>query len=156
MPELSDADAVFYLPFLLAAAKEFEITTRSRMTAFIGNGAYESGEVRFMEEIGRPNKEYAPYYGRGFMQLTGLGNYRAARQYFNTDFVGQPDLVSQPEWAFRTAAWFFRNGNGDQVAFADAGNFWQCYVRTVGIDNGTFSDRRAYYDRALGILPLRP
>lgn len=153
MPQLSDQDAAFYLPFFVAAAEEFEITTRSRVAAFIGNGAYESGEMRFMEEIGGSNKEYAPYYGRGFMQLTGVGNYRAASQYFNTDFVSQPDLVSHPEWAFRTAAWFFRNGNGDQATFADAGDFWQCYVRTVGADNGTFPQRRAYYDRTLRILP---
>ena len=45
------------------------------------------------------NLRYYPYYGRGYIQLTWDYNYKKASDFFNVDFVKNPDLVMQPEYA---------------------------------------------------------
>jgi hypothetical protein len=58
-------------------------------------------------------------------------------------------VASDPGIGFDTAGWFGRFGNGDLNVFADSGNFWACYLRILGSDNGTYPGRYAYYERAL-------
>lgn len=41
----------------------------------------------------------ARYCGRGYVQLTGRANYAKAAQQVGVDFVAEPDLVMQPEYA---------------------------------------------------------
>lgn len=50
---------------------------------------------------------YQGFHGRGLIQLTWKENYQAASLYFGIDFVAQPDLLLQPEFAALTAAWYF-------------------------------------------------
>lgn len=45
------------------------------------------------------NFRYYPYYGRGYIQLTWDYNYKKASDYFEQDFIKNPDLVMQPEYA---------------------------------------------------------
>lgn len=45
------------------------------------------------------NFRYYPYYGRGYIQLTWDYNYKKASDYFKVDFVKNPDLVMDPEYA---------------------------------------------------------
>lgn len=47
------------------------------------------------------------FKGRGYIQLTGRENYRLAGAYFGVDFLRNPELVAQPEWAAKVSAWFF-------------------------------------------------
>lgn len=47
------------------------------------------------------------YRGRGYIQLTGKDNYRAFSDFTQIDFVVNPDLLLQPEFAMRSAGWFF-------------------------------------------------
>lgn len=47
------------------------------------------------------------FKGRGYIQLTGRENYRLAGVYFGMDFLSNPELVAQPEWAAKVSAWFF-------------------------------------------------
>lgn len=47
----------------------------------------------------KKNLRYYPYYGRGYVQLTWEYNYKKASDYFGVNFVKQPDLVMEPEYA---------------------------------------------------------
>lgn len=47
----------------------------------------------------KKNFRYYPYYGRGYVQLTWDYNYKKASDYFGIDFVKNPDLVMEPEYA---------------------------------------------------------
>lgn len=47
----------------------------------------------------KKNLRYYPYYGRGYVQLTWDYNYKKASDYFGVNFVKQPDLVMEPEYA---------------------------------------------------------
>lgn len=41
----------------------------------------------------------AKFAGRGYVQLTGRGNYEKASKKFGVDFVANPDLVMDPQYA---------------------------------------------------------
>ena len=59
------------------------------------------------------------YYGRGFVQLTWIDNYRKAGKKLNVDLVGNPDLAMEPDIAARIAVigmmqgWFTGKKLGD-------------------------------------------
>lgn len=46
------------------------------------------------------------YRGRGYVQLTGRGNYAAASKALGIDLVANPDLAAQPDIAARIATWY--------------------------------------------------
>lgn len=58
------------------------------------------------------NLRYYPFYGRGYVQLTWEENYRKAGQELGFDFVSNPSLVQEPEYAAKILvvgsrdAWF--------------------------------------------------
>jgi putative chitinase len=60
----------------------------------LGNGDESSGEGWL-------------YRGRGLFQLTGRANYMAAQDALGQPYKAQPELVSEPEGAAMTAAWFW-------------------------------------------------
>ncbi|HEY4293244.1 XVIPCD domain-containing protein [Luteibacter sp.] len=49
------------------------------------------------------------YRGRGYMQLTGKDNYRAAGEALNLDMVKHPELAAEPNNAARIAVWYWQN-----------------------------------------------
>lgn len=51
------------------------------------------------------------YRGRGFIQLTGRDNYRAASRYFGVDFEANPDLAATDQYAADLAVWFTTKHN---------------------------------------------
>jgi Chitinase class I len=59
----------------------------------------------------------ARFKGRGFTQLTGRDNYVAASKALGIDFVGHPELASDPANAAAIAKWFWSSKAG----LADAG-----------------------------------
>lgn len=70
----------------------------------MGNGTIESGEGWL-------------YRGRGLKQLTGKDNVTRCGQALGVDFVTNPDLLLEPEYAARSAGWFWKSNN--LSAFAD-------------------------------------
>jgi predicted chitinase len=64
----------------------------------------------------RQNLRYYPYYGRGYVQLTWLDNYKKYRDILGKDLVGNPDLALDPSIAL--------------------------YVLVHGMANGIFTGRR--------------
>lgn len=49
------------------------------------------------------------YHGRGYIQLTGKDNYRAAGEALELDLVRHPNLAAKPENASRIAVWYWEN-----------------------------------------------
>ncbi|SFR90196.1 putative chitinase [Dyella sp. OK004] len=49
------------------------------------------------------------YHGRGYIQLTGKDNYRAAGEALQLDLVKHPELAAQPENAAKIAVWYWEN-----------------------------------------------
>ena len=81
------------------------------------------------------------YRGRGFTQLTGEDNYRAAGTALNLDLVNNPDLAAQPENASRIAVWYWQN----RVPAADRDDVSAATRAVNGGENG-LADRHNRFD----------
>lgn len=64
----------------------------------MGNGPTESGDGW-------------KYRGRGLVQLTGKGNYKDYSHATGQDFVGNPDLLTEPYWSMDVAGWYWKSRN---------------------------------------------
>lgn len=49
------------------------------------------------------------FHGRGYMQLTGKDNYRAAGEALGLDLVKHPELAAEPENAAKIATWYWNS-----------------------------------------------
>ena len=49
------------------------------------------------------------YHGRGYIQLTGKDNYRAAGEALDLDLVKHPELAADPKNAAKIATWYWEN-----------------------------------------------
>lgn len=86
--------------FALALEKHPQQLANVVYASRMGNGPPESGEGW-------------KYRGRGLKQLTGKDNVTRCSRALGVDFVSNPDLLLQPEYAARSAAWFWSaNGCG--------------------------------------------
>jgi putative chitinase len=89
-------------------------------------------------EYGGPKTRYAPYYGRGFVQLTWQANYLKASALVGVDLVKNPDLAMLPKNAATImfdgmiVGWFTGHKLADYIkgALCD-------YVQARRIINGT-------------------
>lgn len=92
------------------------------------------------------------YRGRGLIQLTGRGNYRAATQTRTRDYEANPELVATPQDACLTAAWYWAEHGCN--AMADASNL-DAITRIInGPAMAGKEDRRENYREAL--VAFRP
>lgn len=69
----------------------------------MGNGSEQSGEGW-------------KYRGRGYIQLTGKYNYRLFSDYAKVDFITNPDLLLQSDYAMLSSGWFWSINGLNQIA----------------------------------------
>ncbi|WP_257624590.1 AAA family ATPase [Variovorax boronicumulans] len=63
------------LTYLNKTTRKYCITTPSRLAAFYGNAMQETQRFALLAETGGASTRYAPWFGRGFLQLTWPENY---------------------------------------------------------------------------------
>ena len=154
------------------AMDSYQINTRLRMAAFIAQVGHESGQFRYVRELG--GDQYLSKYdtgtlakrlgntpqadgdgqrlkGRGLIMITGHTNYLAcSKALFGDDrLLRMPELLEQAEWACKSAAWFWNSRNLN--ALADVGNMKEITRRINGGFNG-LAERLEFYERALKVL----
>jgi len=118
-----------YFPHLENALKWGKITTCKRIAAFLGQVGEESAEFKYMEELasgaeyegrkdlGNTHKgDGVRFKGRGPIQITGRNNYAAAGKGIGVDLINHPTLASKPQYAFKTAVWFWNSRNLNHYA----------------------------------------
>jgi putative chitinase len=119
--------------FALALHRKPEMIANVVYSNRMGNGPTESGEGWL-------------YRGRGLKQLTGKDNHRACSAGLGVDLVANPDLLLEPVYAARSAAWFWATNKCN--TFADAGDIEGLTKRIngglIGID-----DRKKRYVSAM-------
>lgn len=152
---------------LTAAMAGGQINTRLRIAAFLAQIGHESGSLVYVKELGGPSY-FAKYdgrkdlgntqpgdgnkfCGRGLIQVTGRDNYaKASMALFGDDrLLRKPDLLEQPEWAAKSAAWFWTSRNLNLLA--DGAQFTDLTKKINGGLNGV-EDRKARYHLALSAL----
>jgi hypothetical protein len=80
----------------------------------LGTAEHESARFSTMKEFGGERKWYAPYYGRGYVQLTHRGNYQKYNTKLHTaglltssqNIVSNPNLLLQDSDAMRLCSAF--------------------------------------------------
>ncbi|NNA76609.1 glycoside hydrolase family 19 protein [Pseudomonas lactis] len=157
---------------LTLAMDRYQINTKLRMAAFIAQVGHESGQFRYVRELGgdqylskydtgalakrlgntpEPDGDGQKYRGRGLIQITGRDNYLAcSKALFGDDrLLRTPELLEQAEWAAKSAAWFWSTKGLNTLA--DQGDFVKITRRINGGLTGQ-DDRQALYDKALKVL----
>ena len=122
--------------FALALHRKPEMIANVVYSSRMGNGPTESGEGWL-------------YRGRGLKQLTGKDNHRACSAGLGVDLVNNPDMLLEPVYAARSAAWFWATNKCN--TFADAGDIEGLTKKIngglIGID-----DRKKRYASAMRSL----
>lgn len=154
------------------AMDRYQINTPLRMAAFIAQVGHESGQFRYVRELGgdqylskydtgtlakrlgntpEADGDGQKYRGRGLIQITGHTNYLAcSKALFGDDrLLRTPELLEQAEWACKSAAWFWNSRNLN--ALADAGDMREITRRINGGYNG-LEERMEFYERGLEVL----
>lgn len=171
LPNAGKQAGVFASALSLAMDK-YQINTRLRMAAFIAQVGHESGQFRYVRELGgdqylskydtgslakrlgnttEADGDGQKYRGRGLIQITGRDNYLAcSKALFGDDrLLRTPELLEQAEWACKSAAWFWNSRS--LSALADAKDFNGITRRINGGLNG-LAERLAFYKAALNVL----
>ncbi|MFA5170438.1 MAG: glycoside hydrolase family 19 protein [Sulfuriferula sp.] len=163
------ANAAKYLTPLNDAMHDCGIDlTANREAMFLGQVAHESGELRYSAEIWGPTDAQEKYEhrldlgninpgdgkkfkGRGLIQITGRANYSKVSDVFKVNFLTHPELMEQPDYAAKTAAWFWQthgcNELADKMAYA---------LITKKINGGMngWPSRLVYLANAKGVLSV--
>ena len=122
MPNASPLNCERFLPHLNAAMEKYGITTPMRIAHFLAQIAWESGSLRYTEEIAS-GKAYegradlgntqrgdgVRFKGRGLIQLTGRANYAAYSKDVGVDITTDNRwlLLKEPQYACDSAGWFW-------------------------------------------------
>lgn len=61
--------------------------------------------------LNKKNLRYAPFYGRGYVQITWEDNYKFFSKILGVDLVKNPDLAMIPKNAFKIMIYGFINGS---------------------------------------------
>lgn len=132
LPNSTKANRDKYLPYFNIYMKEYGIVTKKQITAFFAQIGHESINLRYAEEIWGPTRAqdkyegrkdlgntYAgdgyKYRGRGLIQITGRYNYDKASKALYVDLITNPDLLSQPELAVKSACWWWSNAGLNEM-----------------------------------------
>ncbi|KPX39532.1 Prophage PSPPH02, putative chitinase [Pseudomonas syringae pv. helianthi] len=169
LPNASSRAGVF-VPVLNVAMNKYAIVTKLRIAAFLAQVGHESGQFRYVRELGsdaylekydtgrlaerlgntpEDDGDGQLYRGRGLIQITGRANYAECGEALGLDLLQQPELLERPEHAAVSAAWFWHRAGLN--TFADRSDFLAITKRINGGTNG-LADRQALYERALKVL----
>lgn len=99
----------------LALAAAPDMADRCTVAAIIGESAQETDWMCSLVEYDGPRTRYAPYFGRGCIQLTWRNNYAGFGQWLHSlgvisdpdTFVNNPDLVTAWPYPWLSAIYYF-------------------------------------------------
>lgn len=166
------AKAGVFVPALNAAMGKYAIVTRLRVAAFIAQIGHESGQLRYVRELGsndylskydtgklakalgntpEADGDGQKYRGRGLIQVTGRANYEACSEalFGDSRLLNTPELLEHPVYACLSAGWYWHRAELNNLA--DKGAFLLITKRINGGING-LADREVLYERALRVL----
>lgn len=136
------------------------VNTPLRIAHFMAQIEHESGGFKYLKELGNDNylSKYdtgqlaknlgntpekdgdgQKYRGRGYIQITGLANYKELSKDTSIDFVKNPELLEQEPNAILSALWFWNKRKLNQ--FADLDDIKTITKKINGGYNG-FDDRK--------------
>lgn len=173
MPGLSGARAAEFAGPLGSAMDAYEINTPVRQAMFLAQIAHESGELRYVRELGSgaylakydtgrlaerlgntpaADGDGQKYRGRGLIQITGRANYETCGKALGLDLIVHPEKLEETVYACLSATWYWRSRGLN--AMADQDDFVGITKRINGGTNG-LEERLAYLARAKKAIRCR-
>lgn len=157
---------VKFVDAINAACEKYRINTPLRLAAFLAQIGHESGQLVYVRELWGPTREQVAYegrsdlgntepgdgrrfLGRGLIQITGRANYQHISDDLGIDFVGNPQLLEQPEYAALSAGWFWDCGNLNHLADQQ---LFVAITRSINGGINGLADRKALYNAAIGLF----
>jgi putative chitinase len=158
----TQANIILFYPYLVKYMAMFDIVGVLRESAFIANALWESGNLKYTEEIAS-GKAYegrkdlgnlhpgdgVKYKGHGIFQITGEDNHRELSIFFGEDFVNHPELLEEPRNATKSACWWFKHHGLNELA--DQRRFNKI-VSTINGGYKGLAGRTLIYEKALTVL----
>ncbi|NDW10139.1 glycoside hydrolase family 19 protein [Dysgonomonas sp. 520] len=154
-----------YLPFLVKCMEEYEINTVNRTCMFLAQIGHESGQLRYCEEIasgaayegrrdlGNTQKgDGKRFKGRGLIQITGRSNYTEISKIWNVDFVSHPELLSTPEYAVKSACWWWKKRGLNEIADRGDEAAFRIVTRIINGGYNGYQDRFNLWNNAKKVL----
>lgn len=156
-----------FYQWLCLYMEQYGIEGPLREAAFLAQVAHESGRFYYTEEIAsgarydtgalairlgntpQADGDGQRYKGRGLIQLTGLHNYKSISQDLGIDFVNNPELLKEPQYAVLSACWFWNMKKLNILA--DAQDITGITRRINGGYNG-LTERIDFYNQFLNEL----
>lgn len=158
--------AVVFAALIAEIAPLWVINTPQRLAMFLAQVLHESGEFRYLEELG--NDAYLAKYdtgslakrlgntpeadgdgqlykGRGLIQITGKDNYQKCGHALQLPLLKKPELLEEPRHAVASACWFWFSRKLNKQA--DLNAITACTKIINGGTNG-LNDRIEYWKRA--------
>lgn len=149
-----------------------QINNRQRICAFLAQAGHETQGLVYVKEFG--NDKYLSKYdtgtlakrlgntpeadgdgqlycGRGLFQITGAFNYEqcSIALFGDSRLLRKPDLLEEPEWAVKSAVWYWNTRKLN--ALADAQLFTKITIAINGGING-LEDREIRFKQALRVI----
>ncbi|WP_353124132.1 glycoside hydrolase family 19 protein [Dysgonomonas capnocytophagoides] len=173
-PNSTKANRDKYLPWINRFAVTYDVDTYERLCAFLAQIGHESGQLRYVEEIAsgaaydtgkkaislgntpEADGDGQKYKGRGLIQVTGRRNYDLFNKWvtgtpMGVDFVENPELLKEPEYAVLSAFWYWDSNNLNRYATLKEEDFRKLTKSINGGYNG-YADRVNIWNRAKEVL----
>lgn len=111
------------------AMRSSGVTTRQGAAAFVAQCMIESAYFRTTSEYGGSKARYAPYYGRGFIQVTFRDNYAKFGRWAkgkglvsdSNYFVNNPSKLAEAKWKWLTAVWYLSTHRHNLIKLGNEG-----------------------------------
>lgn len=106
---------------------KFGIDTNLRKAHFLAQIAHESDGFHTTKEYGGTKTRYAPWYGRGLVQVTWKDNYEEFYEWCKDQGLNPPNFltvkgreeVAKFPWAFLGAIWYWNSRSLNKLADQD-------------------------------------
>lgn len=153
---------------LNATFDRYAINTPLRMSHFLAQVLHESSAFHYSVEIWGNTKAQLGYdtrvdlgntpehdgdgyryRGRGWIQVTGLANYKLVSQELGKDFVADPDLLATKPYDSLSAGWFWNRRKLN--AYADLDDVLTITKKINGGFNG-LDDRKMWLVKSKNVL----
>ena len=129
-----------------AAGLTCDVRTAAYFLAQIG---HESAGLRHTREIGGEKARYAPWYGRGYIQITWWANYEACAAATGLDCVHHPEVLESVDGAIASAIWFYMSHGLHRLAHFDT---ISTRINGAGITPASLASRRTWLARVQQVL----
>jgi putative chitinase len=162
---LKEPKLSLYTDLINKCMEEFKIGPAQVQAMFIAQIMHESAECKYTKELasgaaydtGRlaaslgntagQDGDGQKYKGRGLIQITGTTNYRLVSKALGVDFLAHPELLEQPEYATRSAGWFWSSKNLTSIALPGTIDAFKLVTKRINGGYNGFDDRVMYWNR---------